>query len=329
MKRVIVLTVSLILIFTNLAQARTYKIGVVPWTGWSPAHVAAVNGFWQEQGLDVKVFNFPSNMATNTALKDRRIDIGFDMLGTAIGLYFEGVPVVIIAETDWSHGGDKIIVKKDLDVTGLKGKPVGVYLNQPSIAYFLNHYLATLGLNLSDVRMVEMETNLLADKFIAGLFNVIVSYDPDALRAETEGNGRVVATSATYPGCIPEGMLALQENLHSIPPDDLKKLFQGWVKAVAWSQDPANWQAYMEILNTVTFKDDPPYSETDLHNMVAAVRIHDPASLFARNQDGGGLQQYLQALKAFLAANNLLKKDFTPEAIFHNRAIVEVLNTPH
>ncbi len=192
MKRLLIFTSMMMLLMAGMVEARTYKIGVTPWTGWSPTHVAEAKGFWKAQGLDVKVFTFPDNIAIDTALKNTRIDIGFEMLGTAVGLYLEGVPVVIIAETDWSYGGDKIIVKNDAAATDLKGKPIGVYLNQPSVTYFLNQYLTQIGLKLSDVRIVEMETAQLADKFIAGLFKVIVIYDPDALRAEREGNGKVV-----------------------------------------------------------------------------------------------------------------------------------------
>ena len=326
MKRTICLTIMVTLVFTGMAHARTYKLGVVPWAGWSPTHVADANGFWKEQGIDVKVFNFPNNMATNAALQNKLIDIGFDMIGTAIGLYLEGLPIVIIAETDWSHGGDKIIVKKDLDAARLKGMPIGVYLNQPSVTYFINYYLSSISLKLSDVRIVEMETDVLADKFIAGLFKIIVSYDPDALYAERKGNGKVVATSATYEGCIPEGMMVLEDNLKTIPQDDLVKIFKGLLKAVEWSQDPVNWKEYMEILNTHTFRGHDPYSEEDLREMVAAVRIHDPTGLLERNRDGGGLQTYLNDLKAFLISNKMLKKDFNPDEIFNNTAIIEALN---
>ncbi len=325
MKHLMMFVCLAVLTLSGVTEARTYKIGVVPWVGWSAAHVAQAQGFWQEQGIDVKVFNFPSNQAVHTALENKRIDIGFDMIGTAVGLYMQGLPVTVIAETDWSHGGDKIIVKQDLEAADVKGKPVGVYLNQPSVLYFLNQYLATLGIALSDVRVVEMETNVLADKFIDGLFKVIVSYDPDALRAERDGNGRVVATSATYEGCIPEGMMALTDVLQAIPQADLSKILQGWVKAADWSLDPANWNEYMNILNADTFKDDAPYSEADLQDMTAAVRIHNVTELMERNRNDGGLYTYLRNLRAFLEANALLEKDFIPENVFDNRAIIEVL----
>ncbi len=328
MKRLMILICIAVLFLSGVAEAKTYKIGVVPWVGWSAAHVAQAKGFWEEQGVDVKVFNLPGNQAIHTALQKTRIDIGFEMIGTAVGLYMQGLPVTVIAETDWSHGGDKIVVKQDLKAADLKGKPVGVYLNQPSVLYFLNQYLATLNLALSDVRVVEMETNVLADKFIDGLFKIIVSYDPDALRAEREGNGQVVATSATYEGSIPEGMMVLNDVLKEIPQEDLAKILNGWVKAADWSRNPENWNEYMEILNTYTFKGDAPYSESDLQEMVAAVRIHNVTELLERNRNDGGLFTYLDGLRTFLEANALLKKDFTPEEIFDNCVIVDILGNP-
>lgn len=97
------------------------------------------------------------------------------------------------------------------------------------------------------------------------------------------------------------------------------------VKASEWIQNPANWQEYMQILNAHTFKEDEAYLEQDLQDMVAAVRIHDAAALLERNRDGGGLPTFLQDFKAFLAANDLLQKDFTVEEVFDNTAIVEAL----
>ena len=316
-----------LLILSGNGVAETYKIGVVPWAGWSPAHVAKAKGFWKDQGIDVMVFNFPSNMDTNTALTKKRIDIGFDMIGTAVGMVMEGTPVIVVAETDWSHGGDKIIVKKELNLKENKGMPIGVYIDKPSVTYFLNKYLTTEGLKISDFKIVQMETDILAKNFIIERpFKVIVSYDPDALKAEREGNGTVIATSATYEGCIPEGMLMMKDRLAEIPKTDLIKIFKGWSVAAQWIKQPENWKEYMDILNSHTFKEDKPYSEADLRSIVDAVRVHDEKTLLERNSKDGGLYQYLADLKAFLSANKLLAKEFTSEDVFNNQAIVEALS---
>ena len=85
---------------------------------------------------------------------------------------------------------------------------------------------------------------------------------------------------------------------------------------------------YMNILNAHTFKDNAPFPEEDLRAMVDAVRIHDAQMLLQRNQNGGELQAYLENLKKFLVENNMLDKDFQPQEIFNNSAIVEALSRP-
>jgi NitT/TauT family transport system substrate-binding protein len=326
MKRMIIVVSMLMLGLNGVAQARTYKMANGPWTAWGAANAADVKGFWKDAGVDVRVFTLRNPQEMLEVLKNKTVDLAFDMIGAVVGYYLEGMPVKIIAETDWSHGGDKILIKQGVDVAALKTKPIGVYLNMPSLTFFLDQYLASIGLKLSELRLVEMEMDQLAQQFIEGRFNLIVGYDPDVLRAEKEGNGKVVATSATYPGCAPEGLMVLEDVLNTIPPEDLVKMFKGWVKAVAWTKDPANWNEYMQILNTQVFKGEGPYSEADLQGMLDAVRVHDAAVLLERNQTNGGLYTYLQNLHAFLKANNLLKKDFTPEMIFDNTAIVKAVS---
>ena len=328
MKRVLCTCLFVSLMFVNVSYARTYKIATVAWAGWSPANVADVKGFWKEEGIDVKVYTTANPLEALNLFRNKLVDIAFDMVGSMVGLYMDGLPISIIAETNWSHGGDKIIVKSDLDVAELKGKPIGVYFSQPSVLYFLNQYLSTIGLQASEARIIEMEADVLTEHFIAGRFGMIVAYDPHALRAVKEGNGKIVATSASYEGVIPEGMMALTDVLNEIPENDLKKILKGWVTAAEWIQDEANWGEYMEILNNYTFENDPPYSEQELKQMVNAVRIHGADMLRLRNQNGGGLQKYLADLKTFLTLNDILKEDFTVEGIFHNTPIMDILQNP-
>ncbi len=306
-------------------EGKTYKIGVIPWAGWSAAHVAEARGFWSKQGVEVRVITLPNNQAIHLAMKKGILDISFDMVGSIAGLFMNGEPFVIIAETDWSNGGDKIIAKKDVDLTSIKGKPLGVYMNLPSVTFFLNQYLSSQGLKLSDYRVVEMEPAQLADKFISGLFSVIVNYDPDALKAERQGNGKVVATSASYEGCIPEAMMMTQEALKTIPKADLLKIYKGYLEAANWLNADENWEEYQKILNNKTFKEDDPYSEQDLRAMVDSVLIHDAAAMLERNRDGGGLEKYLEELHRFLKDNDMLKKDFTVKELFDNTVILEAL----
>jgi NitT/TauT family transport system substrate-binding protein len=324
-KKMVMFAIVCSMMFPLAAHADIYKIAIQAWTGFAPANVADVKGFWKSEGVNVKTVVIKNPQQALEMFREGRIHFIFDMIGTGIGMYMDGVPLVILAETDWSNGGDKLIVKKDLDARALKGKPIGVYYNKPSINYFLNKYLESINVKFSDIRPVEIELAELTEKFISGVFDIIVSYDPEALRAERGGNGKLAATSASYEGCIPEGMMALESSLEKIPQEDLKKIFRGWIKAVQWIEDPANWKEYMDILNNHTFKGDSPHPENDLKEMVGAVKLHPTATLYERNMAGGGLQTYLNELKLFLKANKMLTKDFDPDKIFQNKAIMGAL----
>ncbi len=328
-KKILNSLVTLSLVFSScyvgqaLAEGDVYKIGMIHWIGYSPLNVADVKGFWK--GIDVEVVNFGNNRELNIALHKKQIHIALDMMGSWIGMHVRGVPLTIIGETEWSHGGDKIIVRKGFDPSGLKGNPVGVYLNKPSVTYFLDQYFRSNSLKLSDVRLIEVEPETMSDKFIKGQFALIVNYDPQALRAEREGNGVIAATSADYPGCIPDGFVARTDVLRTIPEESLAKFFEGWVKAVKWSKDEANWNEYRKILNEKTFEGEKPYSDKDLRGMLASVRIHNAKRQLERNRDGGGLISYLVKLKAFLKANGKLGRGYQPESVFDNEVIVRVL----
>lgn len=307
------------------AEARTYRIGMIAWIAYSPLNVAASQEMWKKLGVDVEVINFGSNQELNGALENKRIDIALDMMGSWVGMVQNGVPLTIIGETDWSHGGDKIISKKGVDMASLKGQSIGVYLDQPSVTYFLSKYLGQQNLGLADVNVVELEPEAMTNNFISGRLNVIVNYDPQALRAINEGNGVVAATSASWDGVIPEGFVAQTDNYKTMSPDDLKKIFQGWLQAVDWSKDAANWATYKTILNEKTFPNDADFSDDVLKEMIGSVRIHDKAQALERNKTGGGLQQYLGDLKAFLKTANKLKVDYDPAVLADTSVYQSVL----
>jgi NitT/TauT family transport system substrate-binding protein len=247
------------------------------------------------------------------------------MMGSVANMYQNGESVVILGETDWSHGGDKIIIKKDVTLASQKGKFIGIYANEPSVTFFVNKYLASQGLKLSDFKLAKMDPDVLSDQFIAGRLSMIVTFDPDALRAEREGNGKVVATSADYPGCLPEGIFGYRQVVEGIPAADLEKILLGWIRAVEWTKNPANWKEYQQILNQYTFAGSGPFSEADLKGMMAAVLIHDRATIQQRNQPGGGLSQYLNELKTFMSQNGLLKKEFTPAELLNTQPLLNAL----
>ncbi|MBU2552758.1 MAG: ABC transporter substrate-binding protein [Proteobacteria bacterium] len=306
-------------------QGRLYKIATVAWAGWSPLHVAEAMGFWKEAGISVQVRDYDDPIVILEAIRAGRIDFAMDMAGTLVGLYMADTPVQALAETNWSDGGDKIIVKRGGDIRQSLGQTVGVFLNMPSCLYFLGTYLKTRDLKIGDFRIVEVNPEDLTAQFVAGRIPVIVNYDPWATLALRQGDGVVLATSARFEGCIPECLWGYRDHLRQIPDEDVKKLLQGWVRAARWVNEPANWPDYARILRTRTFRANTPLTDDDLRRYLDGVGIHAPAFMLERNRNGGGLERYLVSLRAFLQENGLLKKDFQVRDIFDNRLITEVL----
>jgi NitT/TauT family transport system substrate-binding protein len=287
----------MLLAMIPLAGAERVRLGISAWAAWTPALAGETQGIWRDLGLDVTVQVLSDDEEVRRALADGRIDLSLAMIGNHVGGILAGQDLVILGEADWSHGGDKVVIRRGLRPADLRGTTVGIYLDQPSVRYFLHQALVANRLQDADIRVEQVvDTAKLADAFVAGKYPLVVNYDPEALRAVREGDGRVLASSATFPGVIPEGFAMRRGTL---PPDVLERFFRGWFAAVEWARDPEHWPTYVSIMRAKAFS--ARTTEADLLAMVAAVRIHDRATALARNQPAGGLDRYLSELITWLS----------------------------
>lgn len=295
----------LLVVFTGLlcacavertVAAERVRLVISPWAGWTPALAGEAQGLWRDLGIDAEVRVLPDDEQVRQALANGSADLSLAMIGNHIGGIIGGQDLVILGETNWSHGGDKVVMRRGVSAADLRGTTVGVYLDLPSVRYFLHRALVANGLSDADIRIDEVvDTSALADAFIDGRYPLVVNFDPEALRSVREGDGRVLASSATFPGVIPEGFAMRRGTLS---PEVLQRFFRGWFAAVAWSRDPANWQTYAALMRAKAFT--TRTTEADLLTMVAAVRIHDAKVAVERNAPGGGLEMYLEELAGYL-----------------------------
>lgn len=317
----LLLALLVLAVIAPAADTRTYKIGMCPWIAWAPINVADAKGLWKKRGITVEVVN---QLGEDTsAIEQKRVDLAIDMIGNFIGMQQKGIEMTILGELDWSNGGDKVILRDKAQPTKA-GDTVGVYHNDPAVLMLLARYLETRKLTLSDVKVVEYDPDALTGHFITGSFSTILSYEPYSLQAEQDG-GTVVATSATFPGCMPEGLGGRREAIAAIPREDLKKIIEGWLEAVQWSQDPANWTEYCQIVNTRTFAEPTPFDDAAIKHMLANVKIHDSAVLRARNAVGGGLSQHVDATRTVLSKAGLMKGEFSANTLVDTSVLLEVL----
>jgi NitT/TauT family transport system substrate-binding protein len=309
----------------SFAEARTYHIGNSSWAPFVTLNVANELGFWKEAGVDVKLTTFTGDGELSPALINGNIDIGLDMMGTWASKIFEGKDLVLLGEADWSHGGDKIIIKEGQDLSTLKGKHLGVYDAAASVTYFLDLYLRKNNVKLSDYNLVELDSAELAENFIDGRINLIVNYDPDANQAVTEGNGKVLATTADFEGCMPEGFAAQREVLNNIPAEDLEKIWKGWIRAVEWTLDPENHLALAGIYRKTMLEEGDTTSDAEILDLFKTVRIHNTQQLRERNINGGGLSEYLEAINKFLKLSDSEGSGIIQSQVLRTESLLKAL----
>lgn len=302
----------------SFAVAKTIRFGMNPWIANYPLNIADQLGYFKQEGLDVQVINFSTDQEMRDAILTKRVDLSMDMLGSFIGYSQDGYPITILAQTDWSFGGDKIILKKNLAPKNLKGKTIGVYQNRPSVTYFLDHWLKLQGLNLKDIKLVELNAEDIARNFVANRFSAMVNYDPNIADSLKRGNGVIKATTANYPGIMPEGIGGHSATIKSLSSSEIRSIFKAWKKALVWAKNPKNNQQFLEIVLKNTFKGEISLSQKEFRDHLSKVKVHDPETLIKLNNPGQGTDQYINAIHLFLKRNGLLKRKFDSKNLFHS-----------
>lgn len=284
------------------AQLPSYTVSIDPWIAWSPALVAEAKGFWRDHGIDVQVVVYSANDSIHSFNAGRN-DFLFAMAGTVVRAQLEqGQELTVLAEVDWSHGGDKILLRNGVDFAAAKGKCIGVYEDSPAVTMFLDAKLRELGARLADYRLVELpDLEALASQFEAGRLFAAVSYEPYTAAALTAGGCHVIATTADFPGIMPECIVARSKDLARIPLGHVAALLAGWDEAVQWANSPAHRTEFECICLDKLFLDTKP-ERKELAGMFENVRIHDTATLRERNGPKGGIRQFLADCDAFARA---------------------------
>jgi NitT/TauT family transport system substrate-binding protein len=261
--------------------------------------VAKEKGLWRQHRVDVDVVGFSGGDSVQ-AFVAGKVDFGLMMAGTAVGLQASGqADLVVLAEIDWSHGGDKIVVKRGTKLAALKGKRIGIYEDSPAVMMFLAAKLKAEGLDFRDFQIVVIEDmESLASQFVAGRLACAVSYEPYVEQATKGGDCEVVASTADFPGVMPEVLVVQRSRLARMPPEHVVGVLAGWVDAVEWVQQQKNRGEFARICIEHAFREQRVTPE-QITDMLANVRIHGVEELRARNLQPDGIAKFLAECATF------------------------------
>lgn len=296
-------------LWAAIANAGTLKLINQQWIPWAPASMANAKGFFKAGGLTVQTQILLEYHDMLRDIAAGKADLGFAMLGDAVKMRSEGKPVKVIAEIDWSHGADKILIASALPgLAAVKGKKVGADPSTVSF-YMLVQALAKVGLTEKDVVVVPMTAEAAAKGVVAGTLAAGVTWEPDASRAQKTGKAKVAFTSRSVPGIMPEVLLAYEPSIKAKRADMLAFL-RGWIKGADYGKTHLN--EFFQVVNQVNFKD-APLSRGDFDAMLRDVSIHDLRTMRARM--GAPLNNYVADYQVFLKSRKQLKKQVSAQEV--------------
>jgi len=282
---------GLMLVVGN-ACARPLRVAYTHWFACVPLGIAEDRKFWRDAGLQVELRDYQTNQEVVAALKDGEVDIGYAMIADWVDVALGGAPVTIIGETDWSDGGDKLLLRKGATLAGLKGSPIAVAVRGSAVMLFLRESLRRENLSVSDFPIVEVpdaENGL--KLFTEEKLQAVVSNEPWASRIEKAG-AAIVATTADFPGVAPEGFAARRGQVDDAT---LKSFFSVWFRAVAFLRDPANQRAVAEIASVYAFAGAEAITPADVAGYARTTPVHDAATALRHNDlANGNARQLIQ-----------------------------------
>ncbi|MET0134372.1 MAG: ABC transporter substrate-binding protein [Kibdelosporangium sp.] len=232
---------------TSAPAAGTTKVtvGFSAWPGWFPWQVAADEGLFTKNGVEVELKYFDSYTDSINALSTGAIDANSQTLNDTLASISGGVRQTIVLVNDNSTGNDKIIARDGITgIADLKGKKVAV--EQGTV----DHYLLLLALNEAkltekDIELVPMLTDAAAAAFVAGRVDAVGAFAPFTTTALSRPGSRAIATSAEFPGAIPDH-LVVKTDLAREHPAAVQGLVNTWFETQAWIK--ANQEAAVRIM---------------------------------------------------------------------------------
>ncbi len=274
--------VMILLVGCNSGGEKTeVKIGEVTRSiFYAPLYVAIEEGFFEDEGLDVKLSTIPGGDKTMTALLSGGIDIG--LIGAETSIYVAGQnpndKIVNFAQLTQTDGTFLVAREeiKDFDWEMLKGS---TFLGQrvggmPQMAgeYVLKNNGIDPHKDLTLIQNIDFAN--IANAFASGTGDYVQLFEPTASVFEEQGVGKIVASFGEELGAIPYTVFMAKES--SLKDDDFISSFtKALYKAQKW--------VYEESAAKVAKSISPYFEDTDLALIEKVVERYRSQESFSKD----------------------------------------------
>lgn len=223
---------------------KTLTIGVMPDVDSIPFIIAKENGYFEEDGIDVKIEQFKSAVDRDTALQTGNIDgVVSDML-SVVFLNDNGFNVKITSKTNGSY---KLIASKDSNISKLENvndKSIGISKNT-IIEYLTDRIMKDSNVTSGSTEKVaipKIPTRL--EMLQNGKIDMATLPEPLASVAISNG-GRILSSSDKLD--INPGIMLFTKDIIETKPNEIKALYRAYNKSVEYLKKE-ELENYVDIL---------------------------------------------------------------------------------
>jgi NitT/TauT family transport system substrate-binding protein len=180
------------------APPETLRVGAPALEQSALIYLAADQGLFARQGLNVVVQDYDTGPAALDALKAGKVDIAGTAEYPLVARLLQGDPLAVVAATD-KFENDFLVARPDRGIAapaGLRGKRVGL-VRGTIVEFYLARLLELQGIPAEDVTVVNLELDRLIPALAAGEVDAIAAWQPYVTLAQAaipsaDGRGAVV-----------------------------------------------------------------------------------------------------------------------------------------
>jgi NitT/TauT family transport system substrate-binding protein len=236
---------------------------------YAPQYVAIEKGYFEEEGLSIKLVNGAGADNVMTALIAGDADIGFMGCEASIYVYAQGASDYVVNFAQLTQRAGNFLVAReempDFTWSDLKGKTVlgGRKGGMPQMIF--EYVLKKNGINPdSDLTMVQnIDFGLTAGAFSSGEGDYTVEFEPFATALELEGKGYVVASLGEESGYVPYTAYCVKKSYL----DENQDIVLAFTNAIQKGIDYVNSHTPEEIATVIKTQ----FPETEMENLTKIV----------------------------------------------------------
>lgn len=236
---------------------------------YAPQYAAIELGYFEEEGIDLKLVNGLGADKTMTAVLSGEANIGFMGSEASVYVYSQGEKDYVVNFAQLTQRAGNFLVSRDLNETDFQwtdliGKTVigGRAGGMPEMVF--EYILKKNGIGLTDLTIIQnIDFGNTAQAFVSGQGDYTIEFEPSATGLETASEGNVVESLGIASGKVPYTAYSAKKSYIEKNPEVIQK----FVNAIQKGLDYVNSHSPKEIAKTIQ----PQFKETDLDTLTKIV----------------------------------------------------------